>query len=272
MDNHIISVNIEAGIHDKIMGRMRLEDAIGEVCEKAPQRKEDCWLVSNGYSISTSRYERNEANFQWIDTVLLDVDNKCSNPNLLNEFRDEYSEYEYWLWETASSSEACPKFRVIFPLDKHIEWINEPAKITKLAIKEHFKKYTDDKASWYFSPTSGKLNTVTHHLGKEYPASKILSEMETMKQRVETISLNSHIRQALQSCREDVAKRNPNGWRYLPIVQKCLKGLHEGERDSSLHAACYAMDKNGYRSHIREFLDEVYCDRSVKEKFYRKYK
>ena len=62
----------------------------------------------------------------------------------------------------------------------------------------------------------------------------------------------------------------PSTW--LINVKKCLDGLHKGERDDSLNAACYAMDKNGYREHIREFLDEVFCERSIKEKFYRKFR
>lgn len=272
MDKHLISVNIEAGITDNVMVRMILEDAMREVCEKAPKQKADCWLISNGYSISTSRYERKENNFQWIDTVLLDVDNKSSDPNLLNEFRDEYSNYEYWLWETASSKPECPKFRVIFPLDKHVEWINSPSKITKNAIKQHFGKYTDDNASWYFSPVSGKLDTVIHHIGHEYPSSKLLSEMDEIKHNMETSLLASNIRQSLQSYRGGIRERNPDGWRFIPCVKKCLDGLSEGERDKSLHAACWVMDKYGYKDKIPQFLDEVVCDRSVKAKFYRRFK
>lgn len=272
MDKHLISVNIESGITDNIMVRMILEDAMREVCEKAPKQKEDCWLISNGYSISTSRYERKESNFQWIDTVLLDVDNKSSDPNLLNEFKDEYSKYEYWLWETASSKPECPKFRVIFPLDKHVEWINSPSKITKNAIKKHFGKYTDDHASWYFSPVSGKLDTVIHHSGWEYPSSKLLSEMDEIKRSEEKSLLDSHIRQSLQSYRGGIRERNPDGWRKFDTVKKCLGGLIQGERDISLYLACRAMDLNGYKDKIGEFLDEVNCDPSIKNKFRRQYR
>ena len=265
---HIISVNIEAGICDRLMGRMRLEDAMQELKSKAPLKKEECWLMSNGYSISTSRYERLEGNFQWIDTILLDVDNKESNPNLLKEFQDEYSEYEYWLWETASSTNDCPKFRVILPMDRRVEWINQPSKITKQAIKNHFKKYTDDKASWYFSPTAGKLNTLMHHEGKEYPSSEIEKEIMIAQHINAATSLNALISNALGR-RMGISN---DGWRNLPSVKKCLDGLHVGERDSSLNAACYAMKQNGYKDKIPQFLDEVACDRSIKDKFRNRYR
>ena len=64
---------------------------------------------------------------------------------------------------------------------------------------------------------------------------------------------------------------NPQGWRHLPSVKKCLDGLCIGERDNALCAACYAMDKNGYKEHIPEFLDECVVESSFKDKWRKRY-
>lgn len=268
---HNISICLESGEYANTMMKMPLVPALKEALLKSPEQKSDCWLISNGYSDKGGKYTRAEHNFNWIDTILLDVDNKQHDPTLLDQFKEEYGQYDYIIWQTASSTHDCPKFRVIILLDKKIPWLNEPKKYTKNAIKQMFAKWTDDNASWYFSPTRGKLDTVEHHLGNPFPASKIEWMMNSMKQLEEALKPSSAAEWDLEQNRKTY-EPNPEGWRNFKVVKKCLEGLNVGERDNSINAACYAMNKNGYRNSIREFLDEVPVEETIKSKFRRKYR
>ena len=274
---HNISICLESGKCATTMMTMPLVPALKEALLKSPENKHDCWLLSNGYSGRGGKHTRAEHNFEWIDTILLDVDNgKNEDPStwdrdLLEKFKKEHEAYDYFLWQTASSTIDRPKFRVIILLDRKIPWLNEPKKYTKNAIKQMFAKWTDDNASWYFSPTRGKLDTVEHHLGKPFPASKIEWMMNSMKQLEEALKPSSAEEWDLEK-NHKTYEPNPDGWRNLPSVKKCLEGLHVGERDNALCAACYAMDKNGYRNAIPQFLDEVVCDTAIKNKFKNRYR
>lgn len=268
---HYISVNLEGGIGSTLMTKAPLGEVLKEALVKAPEHKEDCWLVSNGYSDKGGRYTREEFNFTSIDTILIDCDNskESPDPSLLDKFKIEYEPYSYFLWETASSTVACPKFRAILLLDRKIEWINEPEKFTKHAIQQHFARWIDDKASWFFTPPKGKVNTFVAHKGKPYPSARILSLVNLNKELWE---MKQPSKAALWDRENLYQKNNPEGWRNLPSVKKCLEGLNVGERDNSINAACYAMNKNGYRNSIREFLDEVPVEETIKSKFRRKYR
>lgn len=266
--NYNISINISAGDTSNLMVKMPLLDALKFMLANAPESKHECWLVSNGYKDSTGKYTRAEFNFRWIDTIILDVDNKQSDPTLLEQFKRDYEKYSYFLWETASSTPECPKFRVILLLDKRIEWLNEPEKFTKKAVLGLFAKYTDNKASWYFSPVKSKLSSFTAHKGQPFP-SKLIEDRILVDKMFANI--NKQARTVIDELRPK-RERNPEGWRHLPSVKKCLDGLAKGERDNSLNAACYAMKNNNYKDKIPQFLDEVVCDSEIKNKFRRQYK
>jgi len=267
--NPQVSISTIGGIYSNTMVRMPLADALKQTIANAPEKKEECWLISNGYSNISTKYTRAEHNFNRIDTILLDVDNPTSDPNLLKDFEREYQEYRYFLWETASSTSERPKFRVIILLDHSIEWINEPQKFTKQAILQTFSKWTDDKASWFFTPTRAKLGTFKCHSGIKYPASKIEFLVNLNKQLNESLkhSTGHDIFNELTATRQT----NPDAWRNLPSVKYCLQGLTKGERDISICKACYAMDKNGYGNHIGEFIDELMVPQEFKNKFKSKY-
>lgn len=268
-----VSVSTTSGTYSNTMARMPLRDALKEALANAPEAKEECWLISNGYSDKHSRYTRAEHNFTTIDTILLDIDNPEGDPLLLEKFKEEYKRYCYFLWETASSTKEKPKFRVILLLDEPVEWINEPEKYTKSAILQLFSKWTDDKASWYFTPTKGKLSTFKCHEGEPFPSSQIKF----------LVNLNKQLAKALQHSDSygiyKIQKRDdPDGWRKMSAVRKCLESPISKDRDSSLNAACYAMANNGYKDKIPEFLDEVqatiedYEWKKMKDKFRHKYR
>lgn len=273
---HYLSIATQKGQFSTTMVKAPLGQVLKESRSKAPEKKEDCWLVSNGYSDREPKYARAERNFEWIDTILLDVDNPQCDPTLLDEFRREYGRYCHFLWETASSSIERPKFRAILLLDRKIPWINEPQKFTKKAIHQAFGKWTDDNASWFFTPTKSKLSTFAVHPGKPYPSAEI----------TDLVNLNMAMHEALKpstasmwdDANMSMRRHSSNGWPYLdrwrnlPSVKYCLEGgLRKGERDDSINKACYAMRENGYASDISTFLDEIIVADEFKRKFRYKY-
>ena len=266
---HFISVTLESGRFSKTMVKAPLGRVLKEAAFKAPEKKEDCWLISNGYNDKGGKYTRDEHNFEWIDTILLDVDNPQGDPSLLEKFKRDHDQYSYVLWETASSSIERPKFRAILLLDKKMPWINEPRKFTKQAIHQAFANWTDANASWFFTPTKSKLGTFYGHSGKPYPSANIEN----------LVKLNEKLNEATKPStaslwdKANFSTRNysSNGWRNLPTVKHCLEGLCHGERDVAINKACYAMRERGYASDIPIFLNEIDVPNEFKVKFKSKY-
>lgn len=283
--NHYVSVNITQGNDgDAEMMKMTLKQALRESILKAPEDKHDCWLMSHGYSAFSNEYHRCEDNFNRLDTILLDFDNEQDithddgttekvvfDKDLMKKFEEEYKQYDYIIWESASSTKEWPKFRVIFLLDKPIEFVIEDGvKYTKKAIISIFSKFKpDQKASWYFTPTKSKVATVRRNKGIPFPSER-LSWMTTsmMKTRQLYNTLNEHKLKELRTEHE----RNPDGWRNLPSVKRCLDGLVQGERDNSINQACYAMKKLGYGDKIIEFIEEVELTSNLPKDMVRKFK
>ena len=258
---HFVSLATKPGKGSRSMRRCPIGDALKFVLDNPYDGKDDCWLISNGYKDTNGLYTREEWNFQWIDTIFIDCDNgKDEDPStwdsaLMDKFKCEFNDYAYYLWESASSIPERPKFRTIILLDERVEWVNEPEKITKNVVKEMFSKWTDDKASWYYSPTTSKVSTFVFHRGKAFPSSTIrermqlrrmFSQMENGLREIETR------RAALRARRHD-----PNGWRRLPKVKICLEGMAPHTKHSSICAALYAMDNLKYYDQIPEFLNEI---------------
>jgi len=235
----------------------------------AQANKEDSMLVFNGYSDCSGEdefYPRLESCLTSASSVFIDCDNPNSDPYIIDKWREEMKDYDWMIYETASSTKEHPKFRAIVPLDSDIPW----NKYTKNAIIRLFSDFADPKASWFFAPTLDKLDTIEENTtGNWMPVEGIINMANKLE---ENEKVADSIRALCQIKWNNTHTNKEGSWRFLPSVKKCLEGLTKGERDASLNAACYAMDKNGYREHIREFLDEVYCDRSIKEKFYRKYR
>lgn len=173
---HFISVCAERGNRCAVAGKVKLEEAIEFLSTEklAGESKEDCVLIFNGYNDAEERYSRCESKLNRFSTVFIDCDNPQSNPNLIEEFKEVLRNYDYYLYETYSSTAERPKFRAIIPLDEELEW----TKYAKSAIFNIFSKFADEKASWFYSPTKNKLSTVIHHEGKLFPSRILKSAIE----------------------------------------------------------------------------------------------
>lgn len=282
MDNrrteHFISICLDPGREPKFSARVGLEEAfvhlwsdIGNLYEA----KGDGHLIAMGYNSKWEKYPRLESSFDSISTMFIDCDNAQEDPQLLEKFKDRMKNYEFWTWETPSSTPTRPKFRAIVPLDKAIEWT---PRFTKKAIASIFHEYADEGASWFEEPLAPKFDTIFHHEGNLYPSNSLkwkviaLESEEREKEDERCLAQANHQQWMLRNIASVTSLRNTEGWRNFSSVKKCLEGLQKGERDNSLNAACYAMDKKGYRDKIGDFLDEVVCDESIKRKFRSKYK
>lgn len=234
----------------------------------AKDKKEDSMLVFNGYSNDEeTSYPRQERHLTNASSFFIDCDNPNSDPNIIDKWRKRMKDYDWMIYETASSTKDCPKFRAIVPLDSEIPW----NKYTKNAIFQLFSDFADPKASWFFAPTLNKLPTVEENTtGKWMPADGILSKANNLRLQEQMEASLMTLKQMKWQTNND--SRHEGNWRNLPSVKKCLEGLHVGERDNALCAACYAMDKNGYRNAIPQFLDEVVCDMAIKNKFRHRYR
>lgn len=233
----------------------------------AQLKKEDSLLVFNGYNASQGKYPRLESSFTATSTAFIDCDNPNGDPHIIDRWRERMGGYKWMIYETASSTVERPKFRAIIPLARELPW----DKYTKRAILAIFDEFADPKASWFFAPTLDKLDTIEEHDGALMTGDDIVLRASKLKENdivANSIFGLAQARALIYGTRE----RKPDGWRNLPSVKKCLDGLIKGERDSSLNAACYAMDKNGYREHIGEFLDECAVEPTIKNKFRAKYR
>ena len=235
--------------------------------EFAAKDKLDSMLVFNGYNSDLTEYPRRELFLNKFSSVFIDCDNETSDPDIVSKWKKEMEGYDYMIYETASSTPERPKFRAIVPLDGELDW----DKYAKAAIFQIFSSFADEKASWFFTPTLDKLPTIYDHItGHWFPCEIIQREIDSAKRRDVMRKTNFAIAQMMNrgTCHKE---RNAEGWRNLPSVKKCLEGLSVGERDNSLCAACYAMDRNGYRDAIPQFLDEVSVDWQLKQKWRKRY-
>ena len=266
---HYISICKEQGTTCNFAVKAPLSECLAYLVrpENSRANKTDNYLLFPAYSHDKDEYPRWESQVDRFSVIVLDCDNDQNDPNIIDKFKEQMKLYNYLIYETYSSTKECPKFRAIIPLDDELVW----SKSAKKAIFERFKDIADFKASWFFSPDSNHLDTIYEHDGIEYSASSLLEDIRRIEDRQKFDEEMFKFKSRLNSCRYK-PQHQEDGWRRLPTVKKCLDGLMKGERDNSLYLACRALDLNGYRDKIPQFLDEVSCDSSIKNKFRRQYR
>lgn len=235
----------------------------------ASETKDDSMLIFQGYKDVNGEYPRREGELELFSTIFIDCDNPQRDPNILERWREAMKNYDYLVYETASSTKERPKFRAVVPMDSVLKW----DKNAKAAIFNMFHEFADEKASWFYAPTKDKLDTIEDHItGRWFPSESILKsaiEIQRMEKMREQRALLDHMKWKLRHPDEE---QNPDGWRNFETVKHCLGGLAKGERDKSINAACYAMRKHGYKESIPEFLDELCVPQEFKMKFKRQYR
>lgn len=227
-----------------------LANYLKDVATKTKE-KTDAYLISNGYS-NEDVCGRKEENFTEINSILLDCDNEQADKDLLKKFNTEYFQLEKVSYQTASSTPEKPKFRVIIPLDEPISLTgNIKMRHIKKAVAKIFEKYTDPKASWFFTPTKDKIETIKYYSGQAYKSWDLIQKANEFT-AVEALD---------NACFEEKAKLyngNNSSWRNLPSVKDCFTELREGNRDDLIFRACSAILLNNFtKADLREFLSEI---------------
>ena len=139
--------------------------------------KENSTLIFGGYS-SAPTYGRRESDLELMDCIMIDCDNNDSDPDIMDTFEQRFSQYEYYLYETASSTEECPRFRALFPMDSTVDLKKHDIKNIKKVVYELFSGFADKAASWFYLPTTGC--PVRHHEGERYPSESIVRSADFM--------------------------------------------------------------------------------------------
>lgn len=254
----------------KELGKVTLEEAMSVVSQRdnLSNAKEDSMIFVNGYQSTSDKYPRKEAYLDRIGSIFIDCDNSRNDKDIITKFKEQYKDYEYYIYETFSSSMEKPKFRAIIPLDAEIGFSSS----VKHAIFNTFRLYADDAASWFFVPTLNKIETISHHDGKPFPARVIEKAAKEIEVYESQRKLEMEISRQLFLIQNAGKTPSEDGWRKFKAVKKCLEGLVEGERDNSLNAACWVMEQYGFKDKIPQFLDEVDCELALKNKFRRQYR
>lgn len=273
---HYISVSEDAGTMGKTALRVPLYDAVEHFPDIARLNKLDNTLLFGGYFDVPDSYSRLEGQeYMKMNVVFIDCDNgKDGQPltwdkDIIKKFRADMEKYQYVIWETYSSTTERPKFRALIPLDATLNYTKD----VKQAVFQVFRDYADPRASWFFAPDTKHLPTVYRKAdGELFPSCLIKRLADEIARTRRMFEAEIERRCSMRKVFHLDAEHNPEGWRHLPSVKKCLEGLAKGERDNSLNAACYAMTKNNYKDKIGEFLDEVDCELALKNKFRRQYR
>lgn len=273
---HYISVSEDAGTMGKTALRVPLYDAVEHFPDIARLNKLDNTLLFGGYFDVPDSYSRLEGQeYMKMNVVFIDCDNgKDGQPltwdkDIIKKFKADMEKYQYVIWETYSSTTERPKFRALIPLDATLNYTKD----VKQAVFQVFRDYADPRASWFFAPDTKHLPTVYHKAdGELFPSCHIKRLADEIARTRRMFEAEIERRCSMRKVFNLDAEHNPEGWRHLPTVKKCLEGLAKGERDNSLNAACYAMTKNNYKDKIPQFLDEVDCELALKNKFRRQYR
>lgn len=272
MNKHNFSIMIEGG-RDKIHnGVYSIEDAVSKVWISSNQSlasvKGEGRLMAMGYNTNYPQiYARKEEFFNEMSVIMIDCDNKKTNcdPNIIERFNEYMNNYEFWTYESASSTKECPKFRAIIPLDRPLRW----SKHTKKAIGHLFSMFVDDGASWFEEPLRHKLPTIKHHEGKEFPASvleKVIVQLEDdEKRRMEEYENKNNqmklwrLRHPEYQPKQVNVSTNDKVRHYLDTPYSKMTG--NGDSDNSLYRAiCVCLSANDENT-LEDVLNKARLER-----------
>ena len=97
----------------------QFQQALQALSEKPCASKRDAYLISPAvYLKDTTRANRNVVS--WGGWAAVDVDDHEFKGNLKDELYSRYGKWHYICYSTASSTDAQPKFRLVFPLTSFV--------------------------------------------------------------------------------------------------------------------------------------------------------
>lgn len=120
---------------------------------KRGENKKSSPLISPAvYHPDTTRANKNV--IEWAGWAAIDVDNHDFKGNLENELHDRFGRWYYVCYSTASSTEGFPKFRLVFPLTRHV--LHDEIRHFWYALNTEFEslgdRQTKDLSRMYYVP------------------------------------------------------------------------------------------------------------------------
>ena len=208
------------------------ENLLYKLAEKKVRSKKDAQLISPAkYTGGTTRANKNV--LSWAGWAAVDVDDHEFEGNLKSELYDRFGKYRYVCYSTASSTSDLPKFRIVFPLDVHVEsssikhfWHSLNTEIGRLGDTQ-----TKDLSRMYYIPANyaGAYNFIfSNHDGdainpftlmNKYPYEEKKNSHNFIDRLPENIQ-----KQIIEYKRSQLENNNViwSGYRDCPFVNKRL--------------------------------------------------
>ena len=232
VDDITLSIGVKSGKYETKM----ITTNWGKIIKKEAQKKEDSYLISEGYSDSEI-YSRNYStqskdSFRYVDCLILDIDDGLT----IDEFQEQYKAYKYLLYTTWSHSKEHNKFRVILPMSERIEIYGRGNLYVK-AKRRLFPAQDVDCSLCYFAPSLSSeiiINSGERYNSRIVYETMLRIEGEEMikeqyeqqgKSNVKTSSTDDSKMRYWDKCVETI-NECPNGERNITIF-KCVSQLKE---------------------------------------------
>lgn len=148
----------------------KFEKLLYDLSKMPYKSKKDATLISPAsYKPETTRANDNVT--EWGSWAALDIDSHDVKGDLKEELYDKYGNYYYVCYSTASSTDARPKYRLVFPLQRRVA--NAEIKNLWYALNKEFNEMGDaqtkDLSRMYYVPGSyaGANNFIFTNVGKK---------------------------------------------------------------------------------------------------------
>ena len=265
---HFISVCVEQGTRARNAVKVPLNEAVAFFGQMAQTQKEDNTLMFNGFLEGADKpYPRNEQGAFKFNVMFVDCDNPQSDKDIINKFKKDLEGCSFILYETFSSTPTRPKFRAIIPMSGTLKF----TRYAKKAIKDIFKDYADEAASWFFAPDTNHLNTMEIHEGKLFDSAIVQRKADSLM----TIDLLEQSRFATQCAFDEIWGRKPRDVsqndkvrHYMDTPYTKISG--NGDSDLSLYRAicvCLAAGDEATLEQVRmKALGEKWSAHAIERK------
>ena len=219
------------------------------------------------YTPGTTRSNANV--IEWAGWAAMDVDNHVCEGDLKDELFSRFGEWHYVCYSTASSTSACPKFRLVFPLTRNVK--QSEIKHFWFALNAEFGSMGDgqtkDLSRMYYVPAQypGAHNFIFRNVGKYVDPDALMSKHEWSAPSASTSFIDrlplkmqqelvQHRQQKLEEGKKDIQWTS---YKDCPFVNQSL---------ISEYKIISRTDGSGRYSMIYKIMTSVACN-AVKRKY-----
>lgn len=198
------------------------ESLLYKLSAEKREGKRDSSLMSPAcYNVDTNR--RCNANVShWSAWAAMDIDDhEFSSENLESELRDQFGEFNYVCYSTASSTWTLPKFRLVFPLTTTVS--SDRIRHFWYALNKELgdigDPQTKDLSRMFYIPATyaGAYNFIfSHHSGSVMDPSALMQKHEYIETRKSAKNFFDRLPEAMQ---KEIVKHRKNSTRRSASVK-----------------------------------------------------